>query len=836
MMTFDEYYATEEGVKFLMGLEMINAKKISFLVISNSMVSKYGKFKIKGILIKEIFNYLKLNYAELEENYGFYKKILEAGSTREFYKVFYGRANCIKELEDLVNKLTKKNVSELNKYDFVELCLILDEFYNQEDVSLFSNRLAFFNLCEKLVVCFDNNASDNIDATKIDPIFDEIEINNVIKNEKLLELLKSMNIYTFKDLRTFNKILLNILLMEYKEELKIITEDYYSKECACKKIKNQLANIINELNKRFSQYDIVGLLKRRFGYNLEKRDQLQKIADEYGVTRERIRQLEAKADSILKKRVEILFSINVYLSLFLGGDKLFVDKKEFEKDFNDDEIFFIRKLIENFSDKYVFDKYYEFYYYSGALEQIENYLSVDNLYYLEQECDNMSGYEKKYLYRNYNLISQNIYIKKGNKELDLICLLIDELFPNGYKAADDSSFKYLKKVFADRFGYDFQLTQRALTGDICRNKYCLVDRGTYLHENSVSSLSEELISRIMLYIEENNPMVTYNAIFDEFETQLKALGINNVYYLKGVLDPKLPDEYNTAKDYIVLGKKDITYRQNVKNYINTLNGVFSIKELEKKFPGNKQYVFLNIISTMGNVLQFENLQFMRVESLNITDKLKEDLKKEVDNLFVLQNHDCITSRKLYGRIAFINKEMMQLLGEVNNHFRLFSLLSNIFKDDYEFRRPYIGVLGKKDINKYSLVKEYINTLEYFNVKAVNSFINKHRIGGLYSFTELFEEMSGEYVLITYDTMVKKENLSIVESVLNKIEFELKYYISSFGEINTAAFKGYSAFPQVKYRWNKYLLIGIIRTFLSEKFEVEVVGSTYNDCEFRIREV
>ena len=82
-------------------------------------------------------------------------------------------------------------------------------------------------------------------------------------------------------------------------------------------------------------------------------------------------------------------------------------------------------------------------------------------------------------------------------------------------------------------------------------------------------------------------------------------------------------------------------------------------------------------------------------------------------------------------------------------------------------------------------------------------------------------------------MVSKECFDIDSVALDKILKEIKYYIKSFGPIDTSVYADYSCFPSLAYQWNKYLLVGIVRTFFREELYVETTGGNVNSSEFII---
>jgi hypothetical protein len=99
-----------------------------------------------------------------------------------------------------------------------------------------------------------------------------------------------------------------------------------------------------------------------------------------------------------------------------------------------------------------------------------------------------------------------------------------------------------------------------------------------------------------------------------------------------------------------------------------------------------------------------------------------------------------------------------------------------------------------------------------------------------------EDMSDEFVQISIDTMMKKEQLKIAEDKLNKIRKMLNLIFDRFDEIKTESFNGYSMLPSLNIRWNKYLLVGIVRSFFENEYEVDDTDATYDKTEFIIRRI
>ena len=79
----------------------------------------------------------------------------------------------------------------------------------------------------------------------------------------------------------------------------------------------------------------------------------------------------------------------------------------------------------------------------------------------------------------------------------------------------------------------------------------------------------------------------------------------------------------------------------------------------------------------------------------------------------------------------------------------------------------------------------------------------------------------------------KDTLDISDDFLKELKKELQFFIENFGPINTQELKGYHLLPSIDLEWNKYLLVGLIKTFLSENFKIDYTDRYYNKTDFII---
>lgn len=102
--------------------------------------------------------------------------------------------------------------------------------------------------------------------------------------------------------------------------------------------------------------------------------------------------------------------------------------------------------------------------------------------------------------------------------------------------------------------------------------------------------------------------------------------------------------------------------------------------------------------------------------------------------------------------------------------------------------------------------------------------------------EIYEITSEQFLQIDKDTVIKKE-----KACLNKYELEviskcIKLHIDNYKVLKFSKFTSYINLPKLKYNWNKYLLLGIVRSFFKNTFSIIQINKSNNylNLEFKIR--
>lgn len=681
---------------------------------------------------------------------------------------------------------------------------------------------------DKYLIKIDQDIT-NIDSDYFNLLLKDIFVNNVI-----LKLLLSNAIYTVKDL-FFSSIetiyaLLSLDLDNCLTALEQLQENNKIR------FKDDLKKIYDSLNQ--IEYLVISL---RNGFNSET-NTLESIAKKFNVTRERIRQIENKAiNTIINKSQGLKIQIIAFFAILTSSnEKRYVSFDKIENYFNDTLLAkYYVCLVEN-SDLYI--KYIPKLniVYNSKLTSIEELtnevINKCSPYVYEKDYNGLNSFEKAIILENYREYYSDFYLLKGYGQRELISLLVDNLFIDGYRIYNKNDYELLSNTFKELYKTDEFPADRSIAATLERLNYCQINKGTYKNRKYCLTLSEEFKDKIFNYILLNQPVVYYRSIFEEFKDELHEQGIDNYFYLKGLIDPYLPEDFSSTRDYILIGNTNLTGKDVMNSFIKSFSGVFTLNDLQNKFPGVKEYTFNNLFfnEIENGLIWLDTKRFIYLDKIALDNEDIITLKNLIDSLFVSLNSDTISSRMVYSKLIQTNQELLNKLKIVNDNFSLFSLLRTLFKDDFGFSRPLISKSKEKTRSSYSMIASYVNTLDQFSFKTINDYTSKMNIRGLYSYLMFMEDMSDNFVQINIDTMCKKDKFVLSNITLNEIKEDLNLMFSRFNTIDTKTFNGYQIFPKLQYNWNKYLLVGIIRTYLANEFEIINTSSKYDDNDFIIK--
>lgn len=720
--------------------------------------------------------------------------------------------------------------SDINSYGSFLNCLIIFIALNVKNGNMCENEgLAFlYNFIETINIKLDilENSISKIRKSYYKlSLFDLFNFNDIQKN-----ICIKNNLNTIADLNNYNiYFLLYLFSINFENNINVLAQ----LQISVKKIIEKSFLIIGE-----KEYEI--LIKRN-GYFSSNKLTLEEIGQKLNVTRERIRQIESKQIKKIKK-ISLDLSLVIYSFYYseLGKRNPYITLESLKNKY--DEVFLNRMLLlfEYGDSNFTYDSKYKIIYdkNSNNIEEMKDEI-IDSIGIVAEpkEIEKMDSFSLNIIRNNYKEITTNLYLKKRCEYRDLYLDLIEELYPKGFHISDEAEYKKFLNIVEERYNiYDNLPSKHSLEGMITRGNFIQIDKGTYLSKKYASSLNEKIIDNMLNYISQNE-FTYYNTLFEMYKNQLIALGIKNRYYLKGCIDEYLTEDMSSKRDYITCGNTFNTPAEFIVSKMRDFNRKFTKSEIFSNFVGIKDYTIYNYLYTEidNGLIWISSNEFVYLKDYDIEEETVADLKKFVVELFDRMNSELLTSKKIYARLQLMNKDLFNKLNLSNGNFELFSLMRALYNDLY-FSRPYVSKHEIENNSRYSIIRNYVTKLDVFDFKIIQDYQSKMNVGGLYSYLQFMEDMSDEFVQIDIDKMVKIEKFNLDEIKVNEIKKILDLILNNFGEINTDKFNGYSLFPKISYIWNKYLLVGVIRSYLSNEFDITNTENMYNKTDFIIRRI
>lgn len=259
-----------------------------------------------------------------------------------------------------------------------------------------------------------------------------------------------------------------------------------------------------------------------------------------------------------------------------------------------------------------------------------------------------------------------------------------------------------------------------------------------------------------------------------------------------------------------------------------------LEYLNEKYSSNEKFLKASEINLKYLDSFYRNRPVIeKINTIDI-DAFKEILIQEAASLFNSLNSFVISSHKLYSIMRLKYREEMSKLDELNNQDYFFQICEVLLSREYIFEKPFISKSKGISLTNDELMIRYAYSQEKITVPMLRKYADKMHFKRVDNMLTFFVEISDQYVQVDVDTLINKDSLDINDEVISKIKDEIMFYIKSFGSVYTSKYVGYDVLPSINIKWNKYLLIGLIRTFLNNDFEIEYTNNAYNRTDFIIK--
>ncbi len=713
--------------------------------------------------------------------------------------------------------------SELSEFDFD--ALIYEKGFGAGRIQKIKDRYAF--ILENIDMLHKNSyvsiKAASVDSIKVHSSNNNLPISflrNIGVQEKILEELKARNLQVVNDIvvalssetakkeliKTFGKRKFDVLVGTLKTlEAPLHTIAY---------------SILEEIraDRSFEVY-----IKRSDGFTL------QEIADEYGLTRERVRQIEKKFHNKIRPlMLELVFNC------FKDNNTNNIRLQEVLDIFDDDSFDKIIIHTLNFSDELEYLDFAEMYIPKRSKEQntfeelyafAKNFIGDGiNLYDKLDELDELLA-EKGYNYIDADsflnlLIACNAkfygdYVVFDRQSYGYLCAkVVGKYFKNGINLYSDDDLNLLREYARKEFGgLKLPEKNRALAARV-DSYLIMVDKGK---SNTVDTISVEfdILEEVKEYIDSNNRSeLYYTEIFSEYEGLLcMTTGITNPYCLHGVLSYYYPDSYEYGRDFLTKKGEEyisISLEERVNEILISVGHSLSRNEIKNRLPGCSDVMILNAVYKSKKLMQWDSNYYNSIDNIKFLNNEIEDLEMLLD-VFIDENSGYCSDRLIYNEVFEVMPEFCER-NKIINHTNLFYVLATLFNEKYKFSQPHICIHGLvDDISTKNIAMHFLegdDEITYTEFSAVaDKFMWSHVTTGL-----IFSELEKEYFRISHDRYIKKELIGFSNQTLEFIQTTISMKLNAIGYLSLIGLDDFSEFCDIEYEWNPFLLASIVENY------------------------
>lgn len=543
-----------------------------------------------------------------------------------------------------------------------------------------------------------------------------------------------------------------------------------------------------------------------------KKQTLEQVGGVLGVTRERVRQIELKA----RKKFSYSYSRIRIISKIVAeqNGEIIVTPTNIRKYCGEhtSELLFFLRLYE--SAHYTYDQLLDIFILGddsiasrvqSTIESLPEIIKISNLDSLlckaAEEADiPIEVLEKTFLdaYR----IKGDVYHRCRLSLATIYERVLNTYYPQGFRAYDTDELRRFREIIADEYGdvgvsaNDHALTSRVAS--IC----ILCGKGVYRAKKKEGYISRQLANKICEYIENSeNTIFLTNTIFSVFEEELLAAGVDNKYFLQGVLRELFADKFVFTRDYISKDVDVTSLYSEVVEFIRKSDFPVSKAQIQKAFPGITEIV-IAVSASDPNVLNYFG-EYLHASKLNILDNEKAYLFNVIDEL--ISDGKVHHGQEIYEIISCQKPEILTRNAAMQQ-FSAFSVCEHLFRDKFQFSRPCVAKTGIEISRMTERLHNLIYSGDQFTVGEISEFCKENR----FQINSLLEYVNGcndEFLLVNNDTMMRISQTGIDEAVAHQVENIIFESISETTPVKNLTV--WAELPSIKVPWTEWLIYSVI---------------------------
>ena len=713
-----------------------------------------------------------------------------------------------------------------------------NECKNEADKAIIERyKVAFNDLDRDLIRDCENN-SENIKPL-LYMLFDFVKSNDrVFEISELFDKIplnrRELRIYPFINAFSLDeeeRKTLQTLFLPEDTLAKVTSFQYVEKASFCFSLYRRFLNwcsfdVVSEIDKMFNDLyhneraKIV--IERR-----SKRKTLMQIGEELNITRERVRQIESKVKrrfAFHQARLRIVSKIYAERN----GDSVLtpLEIEDFCEDRIDELLFLLRDCKNS---AYTYDSQLDVFIVGDDslsdraqeyVETLPEYFNKKDIDVFLEEAEETEGLPKELLLKsieeNFRLTGETYH--RSHLSLSKVYeIVLSEYYPDGFRAYDSVELDNLRELIKEKYG-DINLPKNnhALTSriaDVC----ILCGRGIYKPKKD-KYISKQLANEMLTYINHSEDSVfLMNTIFSIFEENLRSEGVDNKYYLQGILRELFGDRFVFRRDYLSKDGADTSIYKQIARLIAKSQYPVSKKQIQDAYPGITEIVISFAVSEPDILNYFGS--YLHASKLSITNSEKEYLRG------ILQSCTADSTPHFEDEILdIINKEKPEIFSRnaAMYSYGMFSILEYVFGDEFQFSRPYISKNGIEIESASKRLKEKVYSSDTHLINDIMNYAKEVHYT-VYGVLDFLNSINDDYLIIDSDHIKQITDIGIDVNYVGCIEGMILNEISDCTPI--VGLRCLHKFKKINVPWTDWLVYSVLNKW-SKKLTVATSSNQF----------
>lgn len=538
---------------------------------------------------------------------------------------------------------------------------------------------------------------------------------------------------------------------------------------------------------------------------------LQKCGDRLNITRERVRQLESKALHLFAK-TQSRINLIAKISAEKNGNTIITpaDLERYSGAKSADLLFLLRNYkggaytyddqlnIFILGDDSLHDRVYSFV--ENMPEMFSSKKVPEYLEIATKENNLPASMVEMAIAEAYNLTGE-VYHRNRLTLASIYTTILQEYYPSGIKAYDPAEISQFRRLVVKNYGnVKMPENSRALTAGIAR--ICILcGRGMYKIKQK-QYIPKNLTKRIYDYIANSDDSIfLMNTLFSVFETDLREFGVDNKYYLQGILHELYGDELIFTRDYVSKDGGETSIYANVVAFIEEALYPVSKAQIREKFPGITDIV-ISFSASSPSILNYYG-EYLHTSKIHIS--LEEELY--LDKVIQRVCGDGM-AHHIKDFYEIINREKPEVLTRnfALYPFSAFSVLEYLFRDGYQFSRPYIAMKGVEIGRSAERLHDLLYGMDEFTFDDISDFAKDNHLG-IQSQLEYVNSCNDKFLIINSTTVKSIEQIGVNAEIASVVEMAVAEEV--MGTTVISQLTCWEAFPAINVPWTEWLVYSVL---------------------------